>query len=113
MSKILARKRERKPEIRREEKSSLVGVWVRLPASVVEARAGLVPSEETDGNPPPDDLTSKELSAWYRGRPVFLSAERFLAYLGTARFSAWRRAFPVVLSVAPARLYNDQPQRPK
>ena len=111
MCKTIFRQRERKTQTRRGLTSQPIGVWVRLPKSVVNARAGLVPSEETDNNPPPDDLTSKELLAWHRGLPVFLSAERFLAYLGTARFSAWRRALPVAMNVAPARLCDDQPQR--
>jgi hypothetical protein len=48
-------------------------VWVRfqLPASVVEARGGLIPSDETDGMPPPIGLTVTELLAWYTGLPVW------------------------------------------
>jgi hypothetical protein len=41
--------------------------WVRLPKLVVHARAGLIPSEETDGNPPPDGLTVEGVLAWHRG----------------------------------------------
>ena len=47
-------------------------IWVRLPKSVVKARAGLIPSYETDANPPPEDLTADELLAWHRGLPVEL-----------------------------------------
>lgn len=45
-------------------------VWVRLPKSVVDARAGLIPSKETDGLLPPDCLTAAQLLAWHRGLPV-------------------------------------------
>lgn len=47
--------------------------WVRLqlPTSVVEARAGLIPSDENDALPPPIGLTVTELLAWYRGLPVW------------------------------------------
>lgn len=48
-------------------------IWVHLPKSVVEARAGLIPSEETDANPPPEGLKSEELIAWHRGLPVQLT----------------------------------------
>jgi len=44
--------------------------WVRLPESVVEARAGIIPSDETDASPPPEGLTAKELLDWYSGLPV-------------------------------------------
>jgi hypothetical protein len=47
-------------------------LWVRLPTSVVEARAGLIPSWETDANPPPEGLTSAELMRWHRGLLVEL-----------------------------------------
>ena len=53
-------------------KGSPDSVWARLPKSVVEARAGLIPSEETDANAPPDELTAAELLRWHRGRPVLL-----------------------------------------
>jgi len=47
-------------------------LWVRLPKSVVEARAGLIPSFQTDANPPPDGLTAVEIIAWHRGLAVQL-----------------------------------------
>jgi hypothetical protein len=49
------------------------GASIRLPESVVEARAGLIPSEETDTFPPPSWLTAKEWLAWHRGLPVSVS----------------------------------------
>jgi hypothetical protein len=49
------------------------GVWVCLPARVVEARAGVIPSGENDGCPPPVWLSARELSAWHSGLPVFVS----------------------------------------
>jgi len=49
---------------------------VRLPASVVEARAGLIPSETTDAYPPPDGLIAAELLVWHRGLPVRLPGTR-------------------------------------
>jgi hypothetical protein len=49
------------------------GVSTRLPESIVEARAGLIPSEKTDNCPPPGWLTAKELLAWHRGLPVSVS----------------------------------------
>lgn len=91
MSKVLDRGRNRKP-VRSGAATGLVGVWVRLPKSVGEARAGLIPSEETDGNPPPDWLTGKELLAWHRGQPMFLSASRFVECLGSTKLSRWRQA---------------------
>jgi hypothetical protein len=51
------------------------GVWVGLPRSVIQARAGLIPSEETDANPPPDGLTAGELLRWDRGLPVLLKTK--------------------------------------
>lgn len=47
--------------------------WVRfqLSASVVEARAGLIPSEETDLSPPPEGLNVTEYLAWHSGLPVW------------------------------------------
>ena len=48
------------------------GVRARLPKSVVEARAGLIPSEEIDTYPPPDGLTAAELLRWYQGFAVLL-----------------------------------------
>lgn len=109
MRKVPVRQGPRKRQPAHSAGSRSVGVWVRLPDSVVEARAGLIPSEETDGNPPPGGLTSKELLAWHRGLPVFLSAGQFLAYLRTARFSAWRRTLPVVLEIGPAQYRGDRP----
>lgn len=50
--------------------------WVRLPESVVKARAGLIPSSETDGNPLPEELTADELLEWHRGLPVELKISR-------------------------------------
>lgn len=67
----------KKRTVRGVEKCS-DGVWVRLPESVVEARAGLIPSYETDANPPPEDLTSDELRAWHRGIPVPLRAKQLV-----------------------------------
>ena len=52
-------------------------LWVRLPKSVVEARAGLIPSFETDANPPPDGLTGVELIAWHRGLAVQLKTSQY------------------------------------
>ena len=51
------------------------GVRVRLPKSVVEARAGLIPSEETDAYPPPEGLTAAELLRWHRGFAVLLKTK--------------------------------------
>lgn len=108
MSNVPARQRGRRTSIRRGKKSGPVGVWIRLPKSVLEARAGLVPSEETDGNPPPDGLTGQELLAWHHGQPVFLSARRFVECLGTAKLSRWRQALPVVIDIAPSRISDDR-----
>jgi hypothetical protein len=51
-------------------------LWVRLPQTVVEARAGLIPSHKTDANPPPESLTADELVAWHRGLPVRLKTKK-------------------------------------
>ncbi len=56
-------------------KSWPVGVWVSLPKSIVQARAGLIPSEEIDASPPPDGLTAWEQLRWYRGLPVLRKAK--------------------------------------
>lgn len=40
---------------------------VRLLGPITRARAGLIPSCETDANPPPDCLTARQLLRWYRG----------------------------------------------
>ena len=53
-------------------KGSADGVQVRLPKSVVEARAGLIPSEETDAYPPPEGLTAVEELRWHGGFAVLL-----------------------------------------
>jgi len=111
MSKVLAARRKRRPVIRRGDKCGSVGVWVRLPKSVVEARAGLVPSEELDVNPPPDGLTGKELLTWHRGQPVFLSARRFVECLGTAKLSRWRQALPFAVTIAPSRISENRLNR--
>lgn len=111
MSKVPVRPRKRKSLVRRDTATDHVGVWVRLPESVVEARAGLIPSDETDGNPPPDCLTSKELLAWHGGQPVFLSASRFVESLGTTKLSRWRQALPVIVKIAPARGFKNRPRR--
>lgn len=103
MSNTPVRTRNRKGPKRSEAARGPLGVVVRLPESVVEARAGLIPSEKTDSNPPPDCLTSKELMAWHRGLPVFLSASRFVESLGTATLSPWRQALPVNVKIAPAK----------
>ena len=54
-------------------------VSIRLPESIVKARAGLIPSEKTDSCPPPTWLTANELLAWHCGLPVTVS------YSATAR----------------------------
>ena len=108
MSNVPVRPRKRKGLVRREVSPGPVGVWVRLPEPVVEARAGLIPSKETDGNPPPDGLTSKELLAWHRGQPVFLSASRFVEFLGTAKPSTWRQALPIIVKIAPVRSHENR-----
>ena len=113
MSKVRCLQRPRKTQPREAVGSRPVGVWVRLPQTVVEARAGLIPSDETDGNPPPDGLTARELLAWHRGLPVFLSARRFVECLGTAKLSPWRSALPVVLQFAPAQCRCNGAQRAK
>ena len=113
MSKVLVRERPRKTQLRHVAGSGPVGVWVRLPKSIVEARAGLIPSEETDSNPPPDGLTGTELLAWHRGVPVFLSARRFVECLGTRKLSAWRQALPVIITVAPVQRRGGRSPRPK
>lgn len=51
-------------------------IWIQLPPSVVEARAGLIPSCETDGCPPPESLTSPQRLRWYRGLPVLCKIEQ-------------------------------------
>ena len=107
MKKAPSQQHAGKIQTRAASQGGRLGAWVQLPQSVVEARAGLIPSEKTDSTPPPEDLTSKEMLAWHQGLPVFLSAERFLAYLTTARFSAWRRSLPVFLDVDPARRCVD------
>jgi hypothetical protein len=58
------------PDKKRQGSRGVENRWVRLPASVVEARAGLIPSEETDANPPPEGLTVKQLLRWHKGLPV-------------------------------------------
>ena len=70
----------RKQPGRRPSKSNRIGagakkqvhrvfsVWVQLPASVVEARAGLIP--ELDSTPPPPGLSARQRSQWHRGLPV-------------------------------------------
>lgn len=58
-----------------EERSGKL--WVRLPHSVVQARAGLNPSHKTDGNRPPEGLTANELLMWYRGLPVRLKTKYY------------------------------------
>jgi len=55
-------------------KKRIGGFWVQLPKSVVKARAGLIPSDETDACPPPEGLATADLLAWYRGLPVFCNA---------------------------------------
>ena len=62
---------KKKRIVRRVEERSRK-LWVRLPKSVVEARAGLIPSLRFDANPPPEGITSEELTAWHRGLPVEL-----------------------------------------
>jgi hypothetical protein len=59
-----------KTRMRTKVESRRDGVWVQLPKSVVHARAGLIPSEATDANPPPNGLTVVELLRWHRGQPV-------------------------------------------
>gem|GEM_PF-6509633 len=44
----------------------------RLPEPVVASRAGLIPSDEIDANPPPRGLTARQLLRWYRGLSVRL-----------------------------------------
>jgi hypothetical protein len=66
---------------RTRAKENARGVWLQLPRLVVEARAGLIPSEETDGSPPPGGLTATEMLRWYRGRPVFCELHEALARL--------------------------------
>jgi hypothetical protein len=58
-----------------EERSDKI--WIHLPKSVVEARAGIIPSEATDANPPPDELTCEELLSWHRGLSVQLKTEEY------------------------------------
>lgn len=61
-------------------------VWVRLPESVVEARGGVIPSDETDSDPPPNGLAVTELLKWYQGLPVlFKSREGRVQLAGRAR----------------------------
>lgn len=45
-------------------------MWVQLPASVVEARAGVIPAIDLDTAPPPPSLSAKQMRQWYRGLPV-------------------------------------------
>jgi hypothetical protein len=73
---------------RRRMMSQRRRVSIRLPESVVRARAGLIPSEETDSCPPPTWLTAKELLAWHRGLPVTVS------YAAAARRHADRTRHP-------------------
>jgi hypothetical protein len=51
------------------------GNWVSLPKSIVQARAGLIPSEGIDASPPPEGLTAQEQLRWYRGLPVLQQAD--------------------------------------
>lgn len=100
MTNAPVRPRNMRRPVRRGAASAPLGVWMRLPECVVEARAGLIPSEETDGNPPPDCLTYKELLAWHRGQPVFLRASRFVEWLGTAKLSRGQQEAPVIVKIA-------------
>lgn len=52
-------------------KKQISGFWAQLPKLIVEARAGLIPSDETDACPPPEHLAAADLLRWYRGLPVF------------------------------------------
>jgi hypothetical protein len=70
MSKPFKQKRTAR---RVEERSNKL--WVRLPNSIVQARVGLIPSCETDANPPPDGLTAEEIMAWHRGLSVELKTK--------------------------------------
>jgi len=70
MSEPAKKKRKARGVKKRSEK-----IWVHLPESVVEARVGLIPSDETDASPPPEGLTTKEFLAWHRGLPVPLGIE--------------------------------------
>lgn len=65
MSEFVKEKRKARGVAKRSDK-----IWVHLPEPVVEARAGVIPSDETDASPPPEGLTAKELLAWHRGLPV-------------------------------------------
>jgi hypothetical protein len=103
MTKVGVRNRPVKTHLFHGAKKGSIGVWFRLPASIVEARAGLIPSGETDGNPPPEGLTVRESQAWHRGLPVYLSASRFVKCLETAKLRAWRQAPPIILNVVPTR----------
>lgn len=49
-------------------------IWVSLAKDVVKARAGLIPSDQTDACPPPDGLSLAELRRWYRGLPVLVKS---------------------------------------
>lgn len=91
-------RRTRKIEAQRVDRRD-AGAWVRLAKSTVDARAGLIPSEEIDADPPPDGLTCRELLGWHAGLPVFLSAERFVESFGTPKVSPWQRRSPTVVKV--------------
>jgi hypothetical protein len=71
MSRRIGRRPVKKNRIRRAIGNGLDGAWLQLPKSVVEARAGLIPSCEIDAIPPPEPLTATELTAWHAGLPVF------------------------------------------
>lgn len=75
----LVREEMNKQPSRRSLKNKVTGpvvekrfgrTWVRLSTSVAAARAGLIPSCETDACPPPEGLTVKQLLRWHRGLPV-------------------------------------------
>lgn len=72
----MSSKHERPPRRKksRKQRERIDITWVRLPMSVVKARAGIIPPEEIDTCPPPDDLTVAQQLAWYRGLPVPLKS---------------------------------------
>jgi hypothetical protein len=61
---------ERNAKKSRTKRSPHSSMWVKLPRAIVEARAGLIPSHETDRTPPPPDLTVREIFQWHRGAPI-------------------------------------------
>lgn len=71
MSRRIDRRPLKKTRTQRAIMDRFDGAWLQLPKSVVEARAGVIPSCEIDAMAPPERLTATELIAWHAGLPVF------------------------------------------